>query len=83
MSCRRPGYASPCFLYYPSSLPSIITKKILSEETSEDIHALAHAIQHNEIQQLRDLRSFLDVEMNFVQQYLEVLQDVKSNWGEE
>lgn len=51
-----------------------------SEETSEDVRARAWTIQENEIHQLRDLTSFLDVELNFVQQYLEVLQDVKSGW---
>jgi hypothetical protein len=53
---------------------------IVSEETSEDVRGRARAIQENEIQQLRDLTNFLDIEINFVQQYLEVLQDVKSNW---
>jgi hypothetical protein len=42
-----------------------------------------HAIQENEIGQLRDLTSFLDVEINFVERYLDVLKDVKSDWYDE
>ena len=52
----------------------------LSEETSEDVRVRARAIQENEVQQLQDLTNVLNVEVNFVQQYLEVFQDVKSNW---
>ncbi|KAH7924417.1 BAR-domain-containing protein [Leucogyrophana mollusca] len=50
------------------------------EETSEDVRARMQAIQENEIQQLRELTMFLDLELNFVRQYHEVLQDVKSSW---
>lgn len=39
-----------------------------------------HSIQENEISQLRELTSFLDLEMNFAEQYLEVLKDVRSDW---
>ena len=42
-----------------------------------------YAIQENELEQLRDLTSFLDNEVHFVEQYLEVLRDVKSNWVDE
>lgn len=38
-----------------------------------------HAIQENEHGQFRELVSFLDLEMNFVQSYLDVLKDVKSD----
>jgi hypothetical protein len=41
------------------------------------------AIQENEIQQLRELTSFLDLKLNFAKQYYEVLQDVKANWCDE
>jgi hypothetical protein len=41
------------------------------------------AIQENEIQQLRALTSFFDLELNFAKQYYEVLQDVKANWCDE
>ncbi|KAH7906936.1 BAR-domain-containing protein [Hygrophoropsis aurantiaca] len=50
------------------------------EETSEDVRARMQSIQENEIQQLRELTTFLDLELNFVRQYHEVLKDVKSNW---
>ncbi|KII90187.1 hypothetical protein PLICRDRAFT_53282 [Plicaturopsis crispa FD-325 SS-3] len=53
------------------------------EETSEDVRARMHAIQEKEISQLRELTEFLDVEMNYVQQYLEVLKDAKANWCDE
>lgn len=41
------------------------------------------AIQEAEIDQLRDLTSFLDTELHFVEQYLEVLQEVKAGWIDE
>jgi hypothetical protein len=41
------------------------------------------AIQENEIQQLRELTSVLDLELNFAKQYYEILQDVKANWCDE
>jgi SWI/SNF-related matrix-associated actin-dependent regulator of chromatin subfamily D len=42
-----------------------------------------YAIQENELHQLKDLGSFLDLELNFVQQYAEVLRDIKSDWVDE
>ena len=39
-----------------------------------------HAIQDHEVVQMRELSSFLDLEINFVEQYLNVLKDVKSDW---
>ncbi|KAF8904683.1 hypothetical protein CPB84DRAFT_1845222 [Gymnopilus junonius] len=47
------------------------------EETAEDIRAHMHAIQENEHVQFRELVTFLDLEMNFVQSHLDVLRDVK------
>ncbi|EPQ55660.1 BAR-domain-containing protein [Gloeophyllum trabeum ATCC 11539] len=52
------------------------------EETFEDVRAIMFAIQENETSQIRDLTSFLEHEMNFVEQYLEVLKDTKANWVE-
>jgi len=46
----------------------------------EDVHAHMHAIQENEIAQHRELTAFLDMEINYVQQYLDVLMDVKADW---
>ncbi|KAG1773382.1 hypothetical protein EV702DRAFT_1130755 [Suillus placidus] len=53
------------------------------EETAEDVRSRMQAIQENEIQQLRELTSFLDLKLNFAKQYYEVLQDVKANWCDE
>lgn len=50
------------------------------EETSEEVQAHMHAIQENEGNQLRELSSFLDLEITFVEQYLGELMDVKSEW---
>ncbi|KAJ7684416.1 hypothetical protein DFH06DRAFT_1462756 [Mycena polygramma] len=50
------------------------------EETEEEVEAHMHAIQENEIVQLRELTSFLTLELNFVEQYLDVLKDTRANW---
>ena len=42
-----------------------------------------YAIQENELDQLRDLTSFLDMELHFVEQYVDVLRDVKASWVDE
>ena len=54
-----------------------------SEETSEDVRARMHAIQENEIDQLRELSKFLEMETRFAEQYLEVLSGVKEDWIDE
>ncbi|KAJ3750816.1 hypothetical protein DFH05DRAFT_1518992 [Lentinula detonsa] len=51
------------------------------EETAEDLRAHMHLIQENEIDQTRELTAFLDLELNYAEQYLEVLKDVKSEWS--
>ena len=51
-----------------------------SEETAEDMRAHTHAIQENEHNQFQELTAFLDLEMNFIQSYLDVLTDVKADW---
>ncbi|CCM01681.1 uncharacterized protein FIBRA_03745 [Fibroporia radiculosa] len=53
------------------------------EETAEDVRARMHAIQENEVAQLHDLTALVDLELNFVEQYLQVLREVKSTWVEE
>lgn len=53
-----------------------------SDETDEDLRAHMHAIQENEHKQHRELGLLLDLETNYVQSYLDVLKDVKSNWPE-
>ncbi|KAJ7180971.1 hypothetical protein C8R46DRAFT_1071048 [Mycena filopes] len=50
------------------------------EETEEEVEAHMHAIQENEIVQLRELTGFLTLELNFVEQYLDVLKDTRANW---
>ena len=54
-----------------------------SEETAEDVRARLYAIQENEVLQLRDLTAFVDLKLNFIEQYLAVLRDVKANWVDE
>jgi hypothetical protein len=38
------------------------------------------AIQHNEIDQIRELGLFLDNELNYAEQYAQILRDVKDSW---
>ncbi|KAF8153958.1 hypothetical protein B0H34DRAFT_661997, partial [Crassisporium funariophilum] len=52
------------------------------DETAEDLRAHMHAIQENEHSQLRELTSFLALETNFVQSYLDILVDLKTDWQE-
>lgn len=54
-----------------------------SEEITEDVRARMLAIQENELEQLRELTGFLDMEIHFVQQYLEVLKETRSDWVDE
>ncbi|KAI0351220.1 BAR-domain-containing protein [Trametes cingulata] len=53
------------------------------EETLEDVRARMWAIQENEVVQLRELTSFLDLEISFVRSYLDELQKVKDHWIDE
>lgn len=57
--------------------------RTLSEETSEDVRARMHAIQENEIDQLRELSRFLEMEIRFAEQYMDVLRGVKEDWIDE
>ncbi|KAJ7635099.1 hypothetical protein FB45DRAFT_910766 [Roridomyces roridus] len=50
------------------------------EETAEELEAHMHAIQENEIVQLRDLTGLLTNEIKFVEEYLDVLRDTRANW---
>ncbi|TFY73363.1 hypothetical protein EWM64_g10650 [Hericium alpestre] len=49
------------------------------EETAEDVRARMYAIQENEKAQHRDLKEFVDLEVNFAEQYLEALREVQAN----
>ena len=51
-----------------------------SEEMAEDVRSRMRAIQDEEISQLRDLTTFLDLELHFATQYVDVLNDVKAEW---
>lgn len=42
-----------------------------------------HAIQENEIDQLRELSKLLEMEIRFAEQYLDVLSGVKEDWIDE
>lgn len=42
-----------------------------------------YAIQENELNQLRDLTAFLDLEFNFFKQAVDVLSEVKDSWHDE
>ncbi|KAF7370320.1 BAR-domain-containing protein [Mycena sanguinolenta] len=50
------------------------------DETEEEVEAHMHAIQENEIVQLRELTNFLTLELNYVEQYAEVLKETRANW---
>ncbi|KAF8809813.1 BAR-domain-containing protein [Phlegmacium glaucopus] len=50
------------------------------DEMAEDLRAHMHAIQENEHNQLQEMTSFLALETNFVQSYLDVLHEVKEDW---
>ena len=45
-----------------------------------DLRVQMTALQENEVDQLRELTSFLDLQVHFVQQYLQVLKEAKSEW---
>ncbi|KAJ7512973.1 hypothetical protein B0H11DRAFT_1948248 [Mycena galericulata] len=50
------------------------------DETAEELEAHMHAIQENEIVQLRELTGLLTLELNFVEQYLDVLRETRASW---
>lgn len=47
---------------------------------SEEATTRMTAIQDREMDQFKELSHFLDLEMKFVRQYLDVLQDLKEDW---
>ena len=50
---------------------------------AEDVRVRMYAIQENEYDLLRALTAFLDDEVHFVEQYLEVLKEAKATWVDE
>ncbi|KAJ3540374.1 hypothetical protein NM688_g6235 [Phlebia brevispora] len=53
------------------------------EEMLEDVRARMYAIQENELDLLRALTAFLNDEVHFVEQYLEVLKEARAGWIDE
>ena len=54
-----------------------------SEDTLEDVRARIHAIQEEEIDQFRALTGFLDMEIRYAENYLEVMKGIKADWVDE
>ncbi|KAI5118715.1 hypothetical protein M0805_004514 [Coniferiporia weirii] len=52
------------------------------EEMSEEVQASMDNIKENEFAHQRELRSFLELEKKFVEQHLEALKEVQSEWPE-
>jgi hypothetical protein len=51
-----------------------------SDEAEADVHSRIEAIQQNEIDQILVLGTFLDNELSYAEQYIQILRDVKDNW---
>ena len=51
-----------------------------SDEAAADVQARIEAIQQNEIDQIRELGTLLDHELNYAEQYAQILRGVKDNW---
>jgi hypothetical protein len=51
-----------------------------SDEAAADVQARIEAIQQNEIDQIRELGTLLDHELNYAEQYAQILRDVKDSW---
>ncbi|KAJ7064664.1 hypothetical protein C8F01DRAFT_1127609 [Mycena amicta] len=54
--------------------------KMRYEETTDEVEAHMHAIQENETAQLRELSGLLTLQINFVEQYLDVLKETRDSW---
>lgn len=48
-----------------------------------DVRLRMTVIQENEINQLRSLTDLLHLEMNYIEQYMHVLREVKDGWVDE
>jgi hypothetical protein len=51
-----------------------------SDEAEADVQARIEAIEQNEIDQIRELGTLLDSELNYAEQYAQILRDVKDSW---
>ncbi|KAI9509903.1 hypothetical protein F5148DRAFT_1282466 [Russula earlei] len=50
------------------------------DEAELEVQSRIEAIQQNEIDQIRELGSLLHSELNYAEQYTQILRDVKDNW---
>ena len=70
-------------MYFPHFTQfSKLTASPSSDEAETDVQSRIEAIQQNEIDQIRELGSLLDNELNYAEQYTQILRDVKDNWPE-
>ncbi|KAH8921362.1 BAR-domain-containing protein [Atractiella rhizophila] len=53
------------------------------DDTAEDLQKCAERLQDEEIQQLRDLATFLEDELEYARKCQEILEDVKAKWLDE
>jgi hypothetical protein len=54
----------------------------LSEEISSEVQNQMEKIQDGELEQFRDLSRLLDMEMKFVEGWLDTLREIKDDWPE-
>jgi hypothetical protein len=52
----------------------------LSEEISTEVQNQMEKIQDGELEQFRDLSRLLDMEMKFVEGWLDTLREIKEDW---
>ncbi|KAL5479072.1 hypothetical protein ACEPAI_2360 [Sanghuangporus weigelae] len=52
------------------------------EETAEDVRTKMDSIREGEVEAQRELRNFLQTEIGFLEQYLDVLREVSLEWPE-
>jgi hypothetical protein len=70
-------------MYFPHFTQfSKLTASPSSDEAEADVQSRIEVIQQNEIDQIRELGSLLDNELNYAEQYTQILRDVKDNWPE-
>jgi hypothetical protein len=65
--------------FYPTDFDS---RPPSSDEAEADVQSRIDAIQQNEIDQIREFGLLLDNELNFAEQYAQILRDVKDSWPE-
>jgi len=58
----------------------MISSSLSSDEAEADVQSRIEVIQQNEIDQIREMGLFLDNELNYAEQYAQILRDVKDNW---